>query len=386
MTSTETQAAVDWREEFWDLENRVYLDCAAQGPFPRVTIRAVQQALEYKKYPERHSHEIYFELPNQTRGALAQLIGAKPSEIALTCGASDGVNAVARGLAWKAGDEIVLPVGEFPANYFPWKHLERRGVSVREVAPSDGRFVTADDLLSALSEKTRLVAASFVSYSSGSRIDIARLAAGCRERGALVFVDGSQTVGGVACNVKELGCDFLTCAGYKWLFSPYGTGFFYIREELIEKLEVGDINWMSVEGAVNFNQLPREGWRLAPGARRWDSPETANFLNVSAMKASVEFLLQVGVENIERHAQGLCNLVVERLPRDRCVLRSPREPERRGTIVCVAARTTEKTRELWESLRKKNIYVSLRQDALRISPNIYNREWEIDRLLEALTV
>ena len=143
---------------------------------------------------------------------------------------------------------------------------------------------------------------------------------------------------------------------------------------------------MSVEGAVNFNQLPREGWRLAPGAMRWDAPETANFLNLSAMKASVEFLLRIGVENIERHAQSLCNMLVERLPRDRCVLRSPREAERRGTFVCVAARTTEKTRELWESLRKKNIYVSLRQDTLRASPNIYNREWEIDRLLEALTV
>ncbi len=386
MSIAETQRAVDWREEFWDLENRVYLDCAAQGPFPRVTIRAVQQALELKKYPERISHELYFELPNQTRTALAQLIGAKPSEIALTCGASDGVNAVARGLAWKPGDEVVLPAGEFPANYFPWKHLERRGVQVREVAPSDGRFVTADDLLGALNEKTRLVAVSQVSYSSGSRVDIARLAAGCRERGALLFVDASQAVGGVAFNVKDLGCDFLTSAGYKWLFSPFGTGFFYVREELIERLEVGDIRWMSVEGAANFNQLPRQGWRLAPGARRWDSPETANFLNVSAMRASVEFLLCVGVENIERHAKGLCQQLVERLPHDRCVLRSPREAERRGTFVCVATRTTEKTRELWESLRKKNIFVSLRQDALRVAPNVYNREWEIDRLLEALTV
>ncbi len=380
------QAAVDWREEFWDLENRIYLDCAAQGPFPRVTIRAVQQALEFKKYPERLNNEIYFELPNQTRAALAQLIGAKPSEIALTCGASDGVNAVARGLSWKAGDEIMLPAGEFPANYYPWKHLERRGVRVRDIPPSDGRFVTADDLLGALNEKTRLVAASYVSYSSGSRIDIARLATGCHERGALLFVDASQAAGGVAFNVKELSCDFLTSAGYKWLFSPYGTGFFYIREELIERLEVGDIGWMSVEGAVNFNQLPREGWRLAPGAMRWDSPETANFLNISAMKASVEFLLRVGVENIERHAQGLCRQLVERLPRDRCVLSSPREAERRGTFACVAARSAQKTRELWESLRKNNIYVSLRQDALRVSPNIYNREWEIDRLLEALTV
>lgn len=381
----EAQTGVDWREEFWDFENRVYLDCAAQGPFPRVTIRAVQQALELKKYPERIANELYFELPAGTRTALAELIGAQPSEIALTTGASDGANAVARGLEWKPGDDIVVPAGEFPANYYPWKHLERKGVQVREAQPRDGRFVTADDLLAAVDEKTRLAAASYVSYSSGNRLDLERLAAGCRERGALLFVDASQAAGAVALDVKKLGCDFLTCCGYKWLFSPFGTGFFYVREELIEQLAVGDIRWMNVEGAENFNRLPREGWRLAPGARRWDATEVASFLNLSAMKASVEFLLRVGVENIERHAQALCAHLIEKLPHDRCVLRSPREAGRRGTFVCVAARTAEKTRELWEALRKRNIFVSLRQDALRVGPNIYNREWEIDRLLEVLT-
>jgi selenocysteine lyase/cysteine desulfurase len=391
----ETPAAVDWREEFWDFpapaeadkkwESRVYLDCAAQGPFPRVTIRAVQEALELKKYPERITAEHYFGLPERTREALAKLIGAKPAEIALGTGASDGVNAVARGLDWKPGDEIVLPAREFPANYYPWKHLERRGVVVRPVEPREGRFITADDLLAALGPKTRLVAASFVAFSSGNRIDVVQLAAGCRERGVLTFVDASQAAGAVAFNVHQLGCDFLTAAGYKWLFSPYGTGFFYVREELIERLEVGDIHWMNVEGAENFNRLPREGWKLAAGARRWDPPEAGNFLNYSAMRASVEFLLRVGVEHIERHAQGLCEYLIERLPRDRMVLRSPREPARRGTFVCVAARTAEKTAEQWEALRKRNVFVSLRDDALRIGPNLYNREWEMDRLLDVLT-
>lgn len=377
-------AAVDWREEFWDFENRIYLDCAAQGPFPKPTIRAVEQALALKKYPERISTEHYFDVPQQTRAGLARLIGARPTEIALTSGASDGVNAVARGLAWQPGDEVLLPAGEFPANYYPWKHLERRGVRVREVAASDGRFVTADDLLAQMSKRTRLVAASYVSYANANRLDLKRLGAACRQRGIPLFVDASQAVGAVAFTVEDLQCDFLTAAGYKWLFSPYGTGFFYVRQERIEQLEVGDIRWMNVEGADNFNRLPRENWRLVAGARRWDVPEVANFLNLAAMKASVEFLLRVGVAEIERHAQGLCNYLVARLPRDRCLLRSPRQPARRGTFVSISARTPEKTRELWESLRRRNIFVSLRQDALRIGPNIYNREWELDRLLEVL--
>jgi len=385
MAAEKTAAATDWREEFIDLENRVYLDCANHGPFPRATVRAVEQALELKKYPERINNELYFELPAQTRAALAALIGAKPAEIALTTGASDGVNAVVRGLNWRAGDEIVLPANEFPANYYPWKSLERRGVRLRLVAPSDGRFVTADDLLGAVGEKTRLVAASLVGYSDSNLLDAGRLEAACHARGVQVFLDASQGVGALDLRVSHLQCDYLTCAGYKWLLSPYGTGFFYIREELIEQLDVGGVNWLSVEGAVNFNQLPREGWRLEPGARRWDAAEVSSFLNLSAMKTSVEFLLRVGVAEIERHARGLSQQIVDRLPRDRCVLRSPAEPARRGTYVVVAARTPQKTAELWQTLRQQNIFVSLRQDALRIAPNIFNRDWEIEKLLEVLT-
>jgi len=377
-------AAADGREEFWDLENRIYLDCANQGPFPRVTIRAVEEALNLKKYPERITNQFYIELPEQTRTAVAQLIGARPTEIALTTGASDGVNAVARGLAWQPGDEIVLPAGEFPANYYPWKNLEKQGVRVREAAPADGRFVTADDLLSLLSERTRLVAASYVGYGDSNRLDLGRVGAVCRRRGIHLFVDASQAVGALACTVADLQCDFLVCCGYKWLLSPYGTGFFYVREALVEQLEVGDIRWLNVEGAENFNRLPREGWRLVAGARRWDATEVSSFLNLSAMKASLEFLLQVGVAEIEQQARALSDYLVEHLPRDRCVLRSPREAARRGVFVCVAARTPEKTAELWQTLRNRQIFVSLRQDALRVGPHIYNREWEIDRLLGVL--
>jgi cysteine desulfurase/selenocysteine lyase len=388
-----SETPVDWREEFWDFsapggppgDTRIFLDCANHGPFPRVTLRAVQEALELKKYPERISNQLYFELPEQTRTALAKLIGARPTEIALTNGAGDGVNAVARGLPWQAGDEIVLPAGEFPANYYPWKNLEKRGVVVREAPPSDGRFVTADDLLAQLGERTRLVAASYVSYAASNRIDLGRVGRACRQRGIHLLVDASQAVGALDFTVADLQCDFLVCCGYKWLLSPYGTGFFYLREELTEKLEVGDVRWLNVEGAENFNRLPREGWRLAPGARRWDAVEVSSFLNLSAMKASVEFLLRVGVKEIEKHARLLTGYLVEKLPRDRSVLRSPRAAEQRGPFVCVAARRPEKTAELWEALRQRNIFVSLRQDALRIAPNIYNRQWEIDRLLEVLT-
>lgn len=376
--------AHDFREEFFLEEGRIYLDCATQGPLPRAGVRAIQQALEWKKTPELlTSHEHYSEFPDRARALLAQLIGAEPAEIALTTGASDGINAVAQGLAWQAGDEIVLPADEFPANYFPWKWLERRGVRVVEVRPQ-GRFTTEDDLLAALSPRTRLVTMSLVSYYAALRLDPARLAPVCRERGIHLLVDASQAAGAVPIDAKHLGVSFLVAAGYKWLLAPYGTGFFYVRKDLVEKLELQRIYWQAIEGAMDFNRLPRGEWRLAPDARRWDAAETANFLNLAGLSASLELLLRVGVERIERHTTSLLRYLVERLPRDRCVLRSPEEERRRGTFLSIAARTPETTAKLWQRLHERKIFVALRQDALRISPHIYNVEREMDELLAVL--
>jgi selenocysteine lyase/cysteine desulfurase len=125
---------------------------------------------------------------------------------------------------------------------------------------------------------------------------------------------------------------------------------------------------------------------LAKGARRWDSPETASFSNLAAMDASLELLLRIGVETVWQHTRRLIDMMIERLPRDRCVLASPASPSERGCYACVVARRPEKTTELYERLRKENVIVSLREGALRISPHLYNSERDIDRLLMLLAV
>jgi len=373
----------DYRAEFYDFEDWIYLDAANQGPMPRASVKAVQEALELKKFPQRLTNDFYFDFPDEVRRLLAELIGAKPQEIALTNGASDGTNAVSASMALAPGDEIVIAEGEFPSNYYTWRNWEARGVRVRR-ARARGQFLTADDVLAELSGKTRLVALSWVHFSNGNRLDIARIGRECRRADARLLVDASQAVGGIAFAVADLECDFLTCCGYKWLLSPYGTGFFWVREDWIERLPLREVYWQAIEGARNFNTLPREGWQLAPGARRWDSAETANFFNLAAMKASVEFLLRVGVEKIYRHCRSLLDYLVEHLPHDRCALKSPRDANQRGNFLAVAGRSPEKTQALWEKLQEQKIYVSLRENGLRIGPHLYNVERHIDRLLAVL--
>ena len=373
----------DYRAAFYDFEDWIYLDAANHGPMPRASVKAAQEALELKKFPHRLTNDFYFDLPDQVRNLLAQLIAAQPDEIALTNGASDGTKAVSVSLGLQPGDEIVIVEGEFPSNYYTWRNWESRGVTVHRASPR-GRFLAAEDILAELSARTRLVTLSWVHFSNGNRVDIARIGQECHRVGAALLVDGSQAVGAIPFRVAELECDFLTCCGYKWLLSPYGTGFFWVRRDWIERLPVREVYWQAIEGARNFNTLPGEDWKLAPGARRWDSAETANFFNLSAMKASLEFLLRVGVETIYRHSRALLDYLLGHLPRDRCVMASPKEPDRRGTFLSVCARSPEKTQALWQKLQQQKIYVSLRENGLRIGPHLYNVERDIDRLLTVL--
>ncbi|HXM99703.1 MAG TPA: aminotransferase class V-fold PLP-dependent enzyme [Candidatus Dormibacteraeota bacterium] len=375
----------DWRQHWFEIEDAIYFNAAGQAPMPKAALQAVQNALEWKKYPHRMPDHAYFEVPNQIRESIAKLIGAKKEEIALTTGASTGAAAVAYGLEWRTGDEILVADGEFPLQYSTWKPMEDRdGVKVR-VAAQRERWMSADDFIAALTPRTKLVSVSLVRFDDGSLLDAAKLSAACHAQGALLLLDASQSCGAIPLNVASLGADFVVASGYKWLLSPYGTGFFWIRGELISKMRPGPFYWQAVEGANHFGSLVFPQPKAEVGAKRWDSAETASYFNLAGMNASLEFVLQVGPETIARHNHKLIDLLYSRLPKDRCVPTSPLRAAERGPYGCFAARTPEKTKELYARLRAENVIVSLREGHLRVSPHLYNTERDIDRLIAIIT-
>jgi selenocysteine lyase/cysteine desulfurase len=377
---------MDWRNEFADFADVAYLNVSTQGPVPLVSARALQTALGWKKSPQTIPMETYFGLPDRIRALLARLLNAAPEEIALTTGASSGLLAAAHAIAWKSGDEILMARGEFPAHPATWMPLaERESLQVKVVAPA-GRFLTADDLIAQLSPRTRLVSVSLVRFDDASLLNAQCLTTECRRRGVLVLLDVSQCAGAMPMDVRTFGADFMVCAGYKWLLSPYGTGFFWVRSELIDQLRPGPLYWMAVEGAANFHSLPLTGMKPAKGARRWDSPETASFFNLAAMEASLEFLLRAGVENIWAHNRALLDSLIERLPRDTCVLASPSEAAARGPYLCFAARSAEKTQALYQKLSAEKVIVALRENAIRVAPHLYNTPRDMDRLISVISV
>jgi cysteine desulfurase / selenocysteine lyase len=346
----------------------------------------VQAALEWKKFPQRIPDSAFFDVPNRLRTTLAELIGAKPDDIALTSGASTGMSAVAYGLKWQAGDEILTARGEFPLQYSTWKPMEEReGVKLNIVSPSD-RFLTAGDVIAAITPKTRLVSISLVRFDNGALLDAAPIATACHAQGALLLLDASQACGAVPIDVQTLGVDFLVCAGYKFLLGPFGTGFFWARPEHVANMRPGPFYWMAGKGVENFAAMNFTDPQPAAGAKRWDVAETANYLNHAALDASVDFVLRAGAATVTAHNRKLIDLLYERLPKDRCIPTSPLDAAVRGPYACFAARNPEKTAALYERLRKENVIVSLREGNIRVSPYLFNTERDIDRLISVITI
>ncbi len=373
----------DFRQEFPAFAPTIYLDCAYQGPFPRATARRIQQAIELKCHPERLKSSEYFDLPERVRTRLARLVGAAPADVALANSATQGIGIVAAGLGLEAGDEVVIAGSNFPSNLFTWLHLRRQGVRVSVVEPRCGS-VRAEDVAAALTPRTRVVALDWVSYINGARIELAEFGDLVHRQGGVFVVDGTQGVGAIELSLEGLPVDVLVGAAYKWLLGPYGTGFAYLRDELRNRLDLPVVNWLSVEGSEDFDALPETRFTLPSAARIFDVPETANFLNLYALEASLEFVERAGVQTVHGHCTRLLDRLAEGLRRLGYTVYHAAERERSSTILGFHAGSLGATAAIHRTMRAHHLAVSLRHGMIRVSPYLYNTEEDIDRLLDVV--
>lgn len=370
----------DYRDEFPVTRNWAFLNHAAVAPLSRrAHDRILQWADDFTNHGNVREAEWYREVET-VRAASAQLINAAPAEIAFLKNTSEGLSLVAEGLDLQPGDSVVTVGREFPANVYPWLHLQSRRVAVRTVQPGDqGRFAL-DDIAAAIDGSTRLVSLSFVQYASGFRSDLAALGRLCRERGVLFCVDAIQGLGVHPVDVSAMQIDFLAADGHKWLVSPEGAAIFYCRRELLARLRPTSVGWKSVAGYGNFSQID---FRFPPTAARFECG-SLNVAGIVALGASLQLFAEVGIAEIERRVFDVTELLVQRLAAAGAGVYSSRRPGEWSGIVSFDWPAGDPKRVKLHCL-KQQVMISYRDGRLRASPHFYNNAADVDALLDALT-
>lgn len=373
-------APAERAHEFPITAEYTYLNTATQGPLPASTCRALEQALAFAQFPETPRGRSIQPIAGQARARLAGLLGVAEHDLVFTPNTTHGLNICAQGIAWRAGDNVVLPEREFPSLMRAWLQLREQGVEVR-VVPWRGAGPTPDELMAAADARTRVVTCSAVAWDTGFQIDLERLGRRCAQAGALLVVDGIQAVGAVELDPQALELAALSFHGYKWLLAGFGTGALYVAPRALDQIQPRFVGEHSFVGSETSGEQPAP---YQPGARRF-ATGGANALGLAALAASLELIERIGLPAIGAHNRALAQQLVDGLlhtPGAQLV--SPREPERRAAIVVFTLGSRERDEELVRRLGEQGIVVALRPRGVRVAPHLYNQPAEIDRLLATM--
>jgi cysteine desulfurase/selenocysteine lyase len=349
---------------------------------PCAAAEVARASVEAKLDPRRIDDEAFFAVPRSLRRTLGRLVGAAPEEIVLGNSTSYGLDLLARGLDLRAGDEILLIAGDFPATIYPWLPLQKRGIRLRMLPAPEGA-PDPDDLRAALTARTKVVCTSWVFSLTGRAADVPALVQVCREHGDVTFVlNGSQAVGARPTDVHAFGIDALVCCGFKWLCGPYATGFTWLRRELMDALDYEQGYWLAQVDDVG---TAPEHYELRDdlGAAAFDVFCTANLSTYPAWDRAVSALLDVGIERVAEHDQDLVQRLIDGLP-NTWSLHSPANPATRSTLVFIEAGDDDANQDGFERLLTAGIDVGQRAGALRIAPHLHNTTDDIDRVITAL--
>lgn len=368
---------LSYRREFPVTREHVYLDHAGVAP---VSLRAASAVEGFLRGATGHAaflYDAWTEEIERCRALCARLIGAPATDVAFVRNTSHGLSLVARGLSWQPGDSVVYTEGDFPANVYPWLALAGRGVEPRAI-PASGAGFGPEDIEPLIDGSTRLVAISSLLYWSGFRPDIAAIAELCRARGVYLFVDAIQTLGVVPMDVEALGVDFLAADGHKWLLAPEGAGIFYCRPELARLLDPPLVGWKSVENEWDYDNIDLS---LKPNALRFEEG-SMNMMGIFALGASVEMLLEAGIEAVSERVLALTGMVIEEARGRGFVVRTPAEDSRRAGIVSFTGGFD--AIEVRGELKRRGVMVNVRRGGLRVAPHFYNTEAEIEKFFSEL--
>ena len=368
------------KSDFPWTSDTAYLDSASIGPVPARARAALDAFNALRSTPHHIPKDVQFGVLTKARALAARLLNVSHAEIALATNTSFGLNIAARALPLGPGDIVLVSDREFPANMYPWMHLADRGVQLEIVPVTAEGWPDEARLLQRLSDpRVRCLTVSLVQFSNGYKVDLAALSKATRATGAWLVIDAIQGLGQFPVDLEETPVDILATGAQKWLLSPWGSGFFYVRKEILQQLTPPFAGWLAFQGTDDFSRLTDYNPAWHDDSRRFELI-TLPFQDFAAMNVSVEMILDIGVGEIAAHLQRVQEPLRDLAARRDIPITSP-SGAHGSAIICLQAPGAARVHGV---LRSNQVICSLREGSLRFSPHLFNSVDDVSRAAELL--
>ena len=363
-------------DDFMFAPGLVYLQTGSLGPTPRpVMERTIAAWKELELNPSFYGYGAHEHAMDGVRASAARFLGCKTEELVLTRCTSDGMTSVAQGLTFKPGDRVLTTDQEHPGGRHCWDYVARRFGVALDIVPippgeNDAQAIV-DGFAKRITPRTRVLSFSHVLSSTGLHMPVDRLSELARSRGCLAVVDGAQAVGGVAVNLKALGCHIYATSGHKWLLAPKGTGLLYLSEELGNSVDIASLS----AGRSAYN----------------DGTGVTSIPSVLGLGAAIDYLSAIGMERIEAHNRALRDRLfaaLQNVPKVR-VVSAPAGPLVTALVTFTLPADVE-SRAFQQMMRSKHD-IELKMvpknwfNGIRVSTHLFNTEQDVDTLIATLT-
>lgn len=363
-----------------------YLNCAYMSPLLEKIALAGKEGVDRKGLPYLIKPIDFFNDVNRLKKVFSRIINCKEYQrIAITPSISYSIANAAHNVTIKPGQEILLVDEIFPSNYYCWERVCReKGGQIKFIKPSEkkerGRHWN-EKILESINSKTAAINLGHIHWTDGTLFDLAAIRQKTKEVGAAMIVDASQSLGALEFDLEKLEVDAVFAVGYKWLFGPYGISLAYYGPYFDQGLPIEE-SWMNRKDSEDFSQLMNYQDQYQPMAGRYSVGQNANFVNIPMMIAALEQLEEWGVENIQAYAKKLSGAFIPQLEKMGCQT----EDEAWRSSHLLGIRFSEETfdkDQLKQEFDKRNIYISLRGSAVRVSTHLYNTEEDWEKLVDA---
>jgi selenocysteine lyase/cysteine desulfurase len=365
-----------------------YLNCAYMSPLLKSVEKAGVRGVRQKRNPAQIQPKDFFSITKDLRQEFAKLINAlDPDRIAIIPSASYGLATVTKNLKITKGEHVLVAAEQFPSNYYPWQALcSDAGAEVKVVYPEKnfkGRGKAWNrKFLESINAHTKAVAVAHTHWADGTIFDLEALRIRTKEVGALLVIDGTQSIGALPFDVQKIQPDALICAAYKWLLGPYSIGLAYYGDYFTDGKPIEE-NWIHRLDSDNFSALVNYESRYQPGASRFGVGEHSNFILAPMALKAIQQVNRWQAGNIQQYCQSITEHAVSDLREKGFLVEEL--PHRASHLFGIRHSKTIDFNILKEKLQRSNIHVSFRGDSVRVSPHVYNDEDDLNRLVKTLT-